>query len=56
MAGRLCGVFLFPFTTNSVIKYIVNQEKHHKTKLFTEEYTEFMKKFEVEYDEKYLLD
>ena len=41
---------------NSVIKYIINQEKHHKTKLFTEEYTEFMKKFKVEYDEKYLLD
>lgn len=39
----------------SVINYITHQEEHHKKKLFAEEYKAFMKKFNVEYDEKYIL-
>jgi len=39
-----------------VYNYILNQEKHHKKKTFKEEYLEFLKKFEVEYQEKYLFD
>jgi len=39
-----------------VIKYILNQEKHHKKRTFREEYLDFLKKFEIEYDEKYLFD
>lgn len=38
----------------NVISYIENQEQHHKKKTFLEEYREFLDKFEVEYDEKYL--
>lgn len=38
----------------SVIKYFENQECHHKKKTFKEEYLEFLNKFEVEYDEKYI--
>ncbi len=41
---------------DNVYNYILNQEKHHKKKSFKEEYLEFLKKFEVEYDEKYLFD
>jgi len=41
---------------DSVIKYILNQEQHHKKKTFREEYIEFLKKYEIEYDEKYLFD
>ena len=37
----------------SVISYIKNQEKHHAKKSFQEEYLEFLKKFEIEFDEKY---
>ncbi|MEX0996541.1 MAG: IS200/IS605 family transposase [Flavobacteriaceae bacterium] len=37
-----------------VILYIENQEKHHKKKTFLEEYEDILKKFEVEYEEKYL--
>ena len=37
-----------------VIKYIQNQEEHHKTKTFTEEYVELLKTFEVDYDERYI--
>jgi REP element-mobilizing transposase RayT len=41
---------------DNVYKYILNQETHHKTKTFKEEYIELLNKFEVEYDEKYLFD
>jgi putative transposase len=37
-----------------VIHYIENQEKHHQKKSFMEEYLDFLQKFEVEYDEKYI--
>jgi len=39
---------------DDVYRYIENQEKHHKIKTFREEYIEMLKKFEVEYDEKYI--
>jgi putative transposase len=41
---------------DSVIKYVLNQEEHHKKKSFKEEYIDFLKKFEIEYDEKYLFE
>ena len=37
-----------------VIAYIENQEEHHKKKSFRDEYLEFLKKFEIEYNEKYI--
>lgn len=40
----------------NVYNYIVNQEKHHQKKTFREEYLEFLKKFEIEYNEKYLFE
>ena len=39
---------------DNVIKYILNQESHHKKQTFKEEYHSFLEKFEIEYDEKYL--
>ncbi|MEQ8425160.1 MAG: IS200/IS605 family transposase [Cyclobacteriaceae bacterium] len=39
---------------DTVIDYISNQEKHHKTKSFGEEYIQILKDFEIEFDEKYL--
>ena len=39
---------------NIVIDYIKNQEQHHVNKTFKEEYIEFLKIFEVEYDVKYI--
>lgn len=41
---------------DSVIKYILKQEDHHKIRTFKEEYLEFLKKFEIEYDENYLFE
>lgn len=37
-----------------VIKYIQNQEQHHKRKTFQEEYLEFLDKFDVDYDKQYI--
>ena len=37
-----------------VIAYINNQEQHHKLKTFKEEYVDFLQKFEVDYDEKFI--
>lgn len=39
---------------DSVVKYILNQEEHHKNKSFKNEYLDFLEKFEIEYDSKYL--
>ena len=39
-----------------VYDYVLNQEQHHKKKTFKQEYLQFLKKFEVEYDEKYLFE
>lgn len=40
---------------DQVVKYIVNQEKHHKKRTFTEEYVLLLKKFNIQFDEKYIL-
>ncbi|MEM7510935.1 MAG: IS200/IS605 family transposase [Bacteroidota bacterium] len=37
-----------------VIKYILHQPEHHRKRSFQEEYLNFLKKFEVDYDEKYV--
>jgi REP element-mobilizing transposase RayT len=39
---------------NNVIHYIMNQKDHHKKSTFREEYIGFLKKFHVEYDERYI--
>jgi REP element-mobilizing transposase RayT len=41
---------------DKIIKYILNQPQHHKKKTFKEEYLDLLKKFEIEYDEKYLFE
>jgi len=39
---------------DTVMKYILRQEEHHRRRTFKEEYVELLKKFSVEYDEQYL--
>ncbi len=51
------GIFsVNPSELGVVIEYIKNQEAHHKTKTFQEEYRAFLKKYEVEFDERYVWD
>jgi hypothetical protein len=38
-----------------VVKYIINQEQHHKKKTFREEYIELLNRFNIDYDERYIL-
>ena len=39
----------------NVIGYIKNQKEHHKKESFKEEYLSFLKEFDVQYDERYVL-
>jgi putative transposase len=39
-----------------VINYILNQKQHHEKKTFRLEYAEFLKEFDVKYEEKYLFE
>lgn len=39
---------------HKVVQYILNQDIHHQTKSFKEEYIDFLNKFDIEYNEKYL--
>ncbi len=49
------GVFSYAHSQiDTVYQYILNQEQHHKKRTFQEEYLEFLDKFEIEHDEKYL--
>ena len=41
---------------DAVYNYILAQKEHHKKKTFKEEYLDFLHKFEVEFNEKYLFD
>ena len=41
---------------DNVVKYILNQEERHQKKTFKNEYLDFLEKFEIEYDPKYLFD
>ncbi|MBP8790193.1 MAG: IS200/IS605 family transposase [Breznakibacter sp.] len=39
-----------------VYNYILHQEEHHHKKTFKEEYLDFLQKYEIEYDEKFLFE
>lgn len=38
-----------------IVRYIMNQEQHHRRVTFKEEYEAFLKEFGVEYDPRYIL-
>lgn len=41
---------------DAVYKYISNQEEHHKRQSFNDEYLNFLNKFKINYDEKYIFE
>ena len=45
-----------PPEVDVVVNYIANQKEHHRTKTFQEEYRAFLKKYLVDYDERYVWD
>jgi putative transposase len=40
---------------DKLIEYVKNQEEHHKTISFRDEFIDLLKDHEIEFDEKYLL-
>ncbi|WP_125718293.1 IS200/IS605 family transposase [Flavobacterium ustbae] len=51
------GVFSYSQSQiDSVYKYIQNQKEHHKKQSFNDEYLNFLNKFKVDYDEKYIFE
>lgn len=45
-----------PSEIDIIIKYINNQHQHHSKKSFQDEYRSFLKKYNVQYDERYVWD
>jgi len=51
------GAFSYSRSQRSrIISYIENQEQHHRKRTFREEYVAILKKFQVDYDEKYIFE
>jgi len=42
--------------SQQVVNYILNQPEHHRKKTFREEYIEFLKVYEIEFDNRYLFE
>ena len=41
---------------DTVIRYVNNQDEHHRKRSFQEEYIEFLRKNDIEYNEKYIFE
>ena len=51
------GVFSYShFHIDRVVKYILNQESHHRRKTFRQEHHELLKKFQISFEEKFLFE
>jgi len=51
------GIFsVNPNEKDIVANYIKNQEEHHKTISFKEEYLSFSKQYNIDFDEQYMYD
>ena len=51
------GVFsVSPRNLDALLLYIDNQEEHHKTVSFQEEYRRFLDRYQIPYDEQYVWD
>ena len=51
------GVFSYSRShVDAVVKYVLNQEIHHRRKSFRGEYIQLLKKFDIPYEDRYLFD
>ena len=51
------GAFSYSQSTlNRIIEYIKNQEQHHKKTTFRQEYIDFLKSYQIEFEEEFLFD
>jgi putative transposase len=50
------GAFTYSIEAKDrLVKYVMNQEEHHRKITFREEYIELLKEHKIEFDERYLL-
>ena len=54
MAEWVWGISYGKSQVARVIAYVQNQEMHHRKITFLDEYNMLLKKFEVDYDERYI--
>ena len=45
-----------PSQLNATLEYVESQEEHHRTRSYQEEYRDFLRKYGVEFDERYVWD
>ena len=45
-----------PHEIDIVKSYISNQNEHHRKQVFQDEYRAYLKKYQIEYDERYVWD
>jgi len=51
------GAFSYSHSAlNNVISYVKNQKEHHKKKTFKDEYKDFLKIYEIEFNDEYLFE
>lgn len=51
------GMFSIGFSQIPDVKrYIATQEEHHRTKAFQDEFREFLRRYDIEFDERYVWD
>jgi len=51
------GAFSYsPSQISRVVKYIANQQEHHRKKTFKDEYFEFLEKFNIKFENEYLFE
>ncbi len=51
------GIFSIGFSQVEMVKYyIAGQEEHHRKVSFQDEFREFLRKYEIEFDEHYVWD
>ncbi|MDR0547786.1 MAG: IS200/IS605 family transposase [Dysgonamonadaceae bacterium] len=51
------GVFTYSRSqVDTVIKYILNQEEHHRRRTFRDEYIDMLEKSRIDFDEKFLFE
>jgi len=51
------GVFSYSQShIDVVVKYILNQEKHHQKRSFKQEYVELLERFQIPFEDRFLFD
>ena len=51
------GAFSYAYSEiDRVIKYILNQEEHHRRQTFKKEYLDILNRFEIDYNDEYVFD